>query len=383
MIHFFRNILFLFLIHFLFISPVYSIESRAKAAYVEDAVSNTVLFEKNSHVPYGPASMSKLMLIYIVFENLQNGTLNLQQEFLVSKKAWKFGGSKMFVNFGDKVSIDDLLKGVVIQSGNDACIVLAEGMSGSEDNMVDEMNSKAMEMGLQNTNFTNVTGWPENDHYMSVRDIGHLSKLIIKRFPEYYYYFSLTEYTYNDIKQYNRNRLINIDGYDGLKTGRTTQAGFGLAASKIKNNRRIISVVNGLNSDRERINETKKLVNWGFREFKNIHLYDEEDAVVSAKVWLGKKSFVSLVVNNDLNVTIPRKNIGKFQVKAIYDSPIPAPIKKGDQLGKLIVFNGEFDITHPLFAGEDVKNINRLSRSFSIINYLFFGVGSTEANEKR
>ena len=267
MIQIIKNILFIFLIYILLLSRSYSIETKATAVYVLDAYSNKVLYEKNSDVHYGPASMSKLMLVYMVLERLQNRTLTIDQEFLVSKKAWKFGGSKMFVNISEMVTVENLLKGIIVQSGNDACIVLAEGISGSEENMLDEMADKVKELGLLNSNFANVTGWPQKNHYMSVRDIAHLSKLIIKHFPEYYY-FSIKKFSYNGIEQFNRNLLLNLQGYDGLKTGRTTQAGFGLVASAINDDRRIISVVNGLNSDKERINETKKMINWAFRDFE-------------------------------------------------------------------------------------------------------------------
>ena len=376
MIRSIKNILFIFLTYLLLVFKSYSIETIATSAYILDASSNTVLYEKNSNIPYGPASMSKLMIIYITFERLKNGSLKIDQNFLVSKKAWKYGGSKMFVNIGDNISVGDLLKGIIVQSGNDACIVLAEGLSGSASNMVDEMNDKAKELGLDNTHFTNTTGWPHIDHYMSARDIAHLAKNIIDRFPEYYYIFSMREFTYNNIKQLNRNLLLNNEIYDGLKTGRTTQAGFGLVASAIKNDRRIISVVNGLDSDRQRINETKKLVNWSYREFQNIHLYDNEDIIVKAKVWLGNKSFVPLITNEDLIITIKKSNLDKFKVKAVYNSPIESPIKKGAEIGELIIFNGEENIIKPLYAGENIKTINRLSRSFSIINYIFFGVST-------
>ncbi|MBH71582.1 MAG: D-alanyl-D-alanine carboxypeptidase [Pelagibacteraceae bacterium] len=368
---------FLITFLFLFVSfNVKAIETKADSAYVLDVNSNTPLFEKNPDLRQGPASMSKLMLTYIVFERLKNRTLTLDQEFLVSKKAWKFGGSKMFVNVGDMVSVEDLLKGVIVQSGNDACIVLAEGLSGSEENMTDEMNDKAQQLGLTNSNFTNVTGWPHEDHYMSLKDIAHLSKYLIKEFPEYYNLFKINEFTYNDIKQFNRNKLISIDGFDGLKTGRTSQSGYGLAASALRENRRIISVVNGLNSDKERINETKKLVNWSFREFVNYNLYQPEDVIQHAKVWLGKESFVPLILNEELNVTIKKKNSDKFKMKLIYETPVLAPIKKGDKVAQLQLIDGDIIRTKDIYAGKDVEKVSRFYRSFSIINYLLFGVSN-------
>ena len=368
---------FLFVaIYFLLIIKIYAIDTKAESAVVLDVNSNTILFEKNPEIKQGPASMSKLMLIYMVFERLQNNTLSLDQEFLVSKKAWKYGGSKMFVKAGDMVSVNDLLKGIIVQSGNDACIVLAEGLSGSEENMVEEMNDKGIEIGLTGSNFTNTTGWPHQDHYMTLRDIAHLSRLIINKFPEYYYMFAINEFTYNDIRQFNRNKLISIDGYDGLKTGRTTQSGFGIAASSKKNDRRIISVVNGLNSDKERINETKKLVNWSFREFITLDLYEAGDTIQSAKVWLGKEAFVPLVLNDDLVITIKKKNIDKYKIKLIYETPIISPIKKGDKVAELHLIEGDSTKIKDIYAGKNIDKISRFYRSFSIVNYLLFGVSN-------
>ena len=374
---FLRKRFFLFIfIYFLTIIKVYAIDSKADSAIILDANSNTILFEKNSDMKQGPASMSKLMLTYMVFERLQNNSLSLDQEFIVSKKAWKYGGSKMFVKIGDMVSVNDLLKGVIIQSGNDACIVLAEGLSGTEDNMVEEMNDKAIELGLTGSNFTNVTGWPHKDHYMTLRDIAHLSKEIINKFPEYYYLFSVNEFTYNDIRQFNRNKLISIDGYDGLKTGRTTQSGFGIAASSKKNNRRIVSVVNGLNSDKDRINETKKLVNWAFREFITLDLYKAEDTIQLAKVWLGKEPLVPLVLNEDLAITIKKKNLDKYKIKLVYETPVIAPIKKGDKIAELHLIEGDSTKTKDIYAGKNIDKISKFYRSFSIVNYLLFGVSN-------
>ena len=373
-----KNFFLFLLIYFSLILKIYAIETKANSAIVIDANSDTILFEKNADLQQGPASMSKLMLVYIVLERLQNRTLTIDQEFLVSKKAWKFGGSKMFVYIGDMVSVEDLLKGVVIQSGNDACIVLAEGLSGSEENMVDEMNEKSVEMGLTNTNFQNVTGWPHENHYMSLKDIGHLSKLLIKHFPEYYYLFALNDFTYNDIQQFNRNKLVSSNGYDGLKTGRTSQSGYGIAASAIRDGRRIISVVNGLNSEKERINETKKLVNWSFRSFVNYNLYKAEDPIQFAKVWLGKESFVPLVLNEDLSVTIQKKNINQFKIKLVYETPIVSPIKKGDKLAQLHLIEGDEVKIKNIYSGKDIDKVSRFYRSFSIINYLLFGVSNKD-----
>ena len=378
MISFFKKFFFFILIYLSLTLRIYAIETKADSAIILDVNSNTILFEKNADERQGPASMSKLMLIYIVFERLQNKTLTIEQEFLVSKKAWKFGGSKMFVNIGEMVSVENLLKGIIVQSGNDACVVLAEGLSGTEENMVDEMNEKAVEIGLTNSNFQNVTGWPHEDHYMSLKDIAYLSKLIITNFFEYYYLFAINEFTYNNIKQFNRNKLISLDGFDGLKTGRTSQSGYGIVASAKRENRRIISVVNGLNSEKERINETKKLVNWSFREFVNYDLYKSGDSIHFAKVWLGKESFVPLVLNEDLSVTIKKKNLDKFKIKLVYETPIVSPVKKGDKLAELQLIEGDNVEIKNIYSGKDVDKVSRFYRSFSIINYLLFGVSNKD-----
>ena len=378
MISFFKKFFFFILIYLSLTLRIYAIETKADSAIILDVNSNTILFEKNADERQGPASMSKLMLIYIVFERLQNKTLTIDQEFLVSKKAWKFGGSKMFVNIGEMVSVENLLKGIIVQSGNDACIVLAEGLSGTEENMVDEMNEKAVEIGLTNSNFQNVTGWPHEDHYMSLKDIAYLSKLIITNFFEYYYLFAINEFTYNNIKQFNRNKLISLDGFDGLKTGRTSQSGYGIVASAKRENRRIVSVVNGLNSEKERINETKKLVNWSFREFVNYDLYKSGDSIQFAKVWLGKESFVPLVLNEDLSVTIKKKNLDKFKIKLVYETPIVSPVKKGDKLAELQLIEGDNVKIKNIYSGKDIDKVSRFYRSFSIINYLLFGVSNKD-----
>ena len=378
MISFFKKFFFFILIYLSLILRIYAIETKADSAIILDVNSNTILFEKNADERQGPASMSKLMLIYMVFERLQNKTLTIDQEFLVSKKAWKFGGSKMFVNIGEMVSVENLLKGIIVQSGNDACVVLAEGLSGTEENMVDEMNEKAVEIGLTNSNFQNVTGWPHEDHYMSLKDIAYLSKLIITNFFEYYYLFAINEFTYNNIKQFNRNKLISIDGFDGLKTGRTSQSGYGIVASAKRENRRIVSVVNGLNSEKERINETKKLVNWSFREFVNYDLYKSGDSIHFAKVWLGKESFVPLVLNEDLSVTIKKKNLDKFKIKLVYETPIVSPVKKGDKLAELQLIEGDNVEIKNIYSGKDIDKVSRFYRSFSIINYLLFGVSNKD-----
>ena len=243
------------------------IQTSAPNVILYDLTTNTTLIDKNSDTPMPPASMSKLMTVYMVFDRLRSGSLNLDDQFLVSRRAWRKGGSKMFVMVNKRVSVKDLLNGIIVQSGNDACIVIAEGISGTEEAFADAMTRKAREIGLKNSSFTNSTGWPDKHHYMSARDIAKLSAKLIQEFPELYKLFSEKEYTYGGIKQGNRNPLLYNDfGADGLKTGYTQISGYGLAASAVRKGRRLLLVINGLKSSRARSSEAARLLDWGFRD---------------------------------------------------------------------------------------------------------------------
>jgi D-alanyl-D-alanine carboxypeptidase (penicillin-binding protein 5/6) len=361
-------------------SSAWAIETKAREALLMDFDTETVMFAKDADVSMPPSSMSKLMTTYVVFDMLKQGKLKLDDVFSVSENAWRkggaaSGGSTMFLEPNTQVTLEELLHGIIIQSGNDACIVVAENVSGSEAAFAELMNREAEKIGLTSSNFTNATGLPDADHYMSARDLATLAKRLILDFPEYYDIYSKTEYTYNGITQHNRNPLLYmpIDA-DGLKTGHTDVAGYGLTASAKRGDRRLILVVNGLTNTKERAQETQQLLDWGFRTFENRDLFDKGAVVETAEVWLGEKDSVSLVIDRDLHLTIPRQPSDEFQVSVIYDGPIPAPIQKGQQVATLVVQGPEMERqTVPLIAGEDVPKLGFVGRMGAAAKHLIFG----------
>ena len=352
-----------------------AIETQAKQAYLIDVTTGSVLLEKDADRPMAPASMSKLMTIYMVFELLKDGRLTMDDKFLVSKKAWRKGGSKMFVKVNSRVSVGDLLRGIIVQSGNDACIVIAEGLAGSEDAFADQMTKRARELGLRDSTFKNATGWPHPEHLMSARDVAHLSMRIIRDFPEYYGIFSEMNFIYNKIKQGNRNPLLYRDvGADGLKTGHTEASGYGLAASALRNGRRVVLVVNGLPSVRARSSESLRLIDWAFRAFDNYSLFEKGDTVDRADVWLGTEAQVPLIVERDVKVTLQRRFRRKMQAKIIFTGPIPAPIAKGAPIALLQVSAPEFKtLSIPLHAGIEVEQRGMFGRLGAALRYMIWG----------
>ena len=351
------------------------ISTKAKYAVVMDYDTGNILFNKSANQKIFPASMSKLMTIYILFESLSEGKINLDSEFHVSKKAWKKGGSKMFVEADSKVKVKDLIKGIIVQSGNDACIVVAEGISGNEATFAELMNAKAREIGLINSNFTNATGWPDENHYMTPLDLAILSKKLIQNFPNFFSIFKEKEYTYNNIKQNNRNPLLySYQFADGLKTGYTDISRYSLTSTAIKGNRRLIAVLSGMESIKERKEETIKVLEWGFREYTNINLFSKGDNIVEADVWLGKKAIIDLVAKNDILFTLEKKYKKLYQAKVVLDSPIKAPIYKDKVYGKLIITDTVNGIVeYPLIAKENIKKAGILRKISSAFSYLIFG----------
>ena len=369
--------LFIF-INFLFISYGVSslpISTSAKYALIIDYQTGNILFDKNANQRVYPASMSKLMTLYLLFEALSDGSVDLETTFTVSKKAWRKGGSKMFVEQGSNVKVEDLLQGIIVQSGNDACIVVAEGLAGDEDNFSNLMNEKASELGLNDSNFKNSTGWPDKEHYMSLYDLAILSKRIIQDFPEFFHLFKEKEFTYNNIKQNNRNPLLySYQFSDGLKTGYTEESGFSLAATALKGDTRVIVILSGMNTMIERKKEATKLFDWSFREFKNIKLFSKEESVMQADVWLGKKELIDLYSTEDVMFTVKRKNLKSFQAKIVYNTPIPAPIKKNTEYAKLIITDTlKGDIEYPLYAKEEFGKAGFFKKLSSAFSYLVFG----------
>jgi D-alanyl-D-alanine carboxypeptidase (penicillin-binding protein 5/6) len=356
-------------------TPGGAIETKAREALLVDLLTGTALIEKDADMGMPPASMSKIMTTYMVFERLKDGRLSLDDELPVSEKAWKMGGSKMFVKVGNRVRVEDLLRGVIVQSGNDACIVLAEGLGGTEEAFAELMTRKAKEIGLVNSHFANATGWPDLNHWMTARDLATLARRVIEDFPEYYHYYSETEFTWSGIRQSNRNPLLfKSRGADGLKTGHTEEAGYGLTASAVQGERRLILVLNGMASQRERTEESARIMAWGFREFDNYALFEPGEVVDQGLVWLGDKKTVPLVAPEGLTITLSRAARSGMQVKVAYDSPIPAPIEEGQQVAKLVVTAPNTKpIEVPLHAAETVGRLGVFGRLGAALKFLILG----------
>lgn len=362
-------------------SPAEALDTSAKQAIIVDYQTGTVLFEKNADEPVHPASMSKLMTLYVLFERLKSGMLSLDDEFLVSQNAWALNeGSTMFVDIGERLRVEDLIRGIIVQSGNDACLVVAEGISGTEQAFAELMNEKAKEIGLTNSHFVNSHGLEHPEHLMTVRDLATLSKRLISEFPEYYHYFSEREFVHNGIKQGNRNPLLYRDmGVDGLKTGHLSVSGYGLAASAERNNRRVILVAHGMESMQQRADESAALIEWAFREFDNFTIAKAGQTLEEAPVWYGREDTVPLVVEQDVVATLPRAARKSVEVKAVFNGPIPAPIQKGQQIGKLVISAAEISpIEVPIYAGADVERLGMFGRVAAALKHLLFG-GTAEA----
>ncbi|MCH7539016.1 MAG: D-alanyl-D-alanine carboxypeptidase [Proteobacteria bacterium] len=351
-------------------------ETPARQAILVDMTTGSVLLEKNADELVPPASMSKIMTLYMVFERLKDGSLSLDDTFLVSAKAWRKGGSKMFVEVDKRVRVEDLLRGVIVSSGNDAAIVLAEGLAGTEELFAEEMTRRAREIGLEHSVFKNATGWPDPEHLMTARDLAILAQHTIENFPGLYPYYAETTFTYNGIRQENRNPLLNQrTGADGLKTGHTEASGYGLTASVERDGRRLILVVNGLAGVRERAMESARLIEWGLREFDTYALFKAGEVVEEAEVWFGEAARVPLVVASDVVVTLPRKARVEMTVTARYEGPIPAPIEAGAQIAKLVVSApGIQPVEFPLVAGAGVERLGLFGRLSTTFNYLLWGV---------
>jgi D-alanyl-D-alanine carboxypeptidase (penicillin-binding protein 5/6) len=378
-----RWLALLFLAVFSLASPGHaaSIDINAREYVLVDFLTDAILAAKNADERMPPSSMSKLMTTYMVFDALKAGRLSLDSELNVSANAWRkggaaSGGSTMFLEPGSAVKVEDLLRGVIIQSGNDACIVLAEGLAGSEEIFAAEMNTKAMDIGLTNSHFTNSTGLPDSSHYMTAHDLALIAKRMILDFPEYYALYSETSFTYNNITQGNRNPLLYRvgSGADGLKTGYTADAGFGLTASSIRNGRRLILVANGMESIRARDEETIKLMDWGFREFVNRKLFDAGEVVTDIEVWLGGSTTVPVAAHQDIVITVPRANLQALEVKVTYEWPVPAPLPIDQQVAMLEARAGDLEaIEVPLHATVAVDRLGFFGRLQAAVSYLIFG----------
>ena len=350
-------------------TPLGPVDTQAKQAILVDADTGAILLDKNADERMHPSSMSKLMTAYVVFDMLKQGRLRMDQTLTVSERAWRMGGSKMFVELGSQISVSDLLHGVIVQSGNDACIVLAEGISGSEQQFAELLNEYGKRIGLTNSTFRNATGWPDPEHLMTCHDLATLARRIINDFPEYYSLYSVRSFQWHGISQENRNPLLGrVAGADGLKTGHTEDGGYGLTSSVKRGDRRLILVVNGMGSMRARGEESERLMEWGFREFENVVLFRASDTVEEAPVYLGDRATVPLVGGRDLVMTLPRQWRRNMQVKLRYEGPIPAPIAKGQEVGSLDVSGqGVPPMTLPLYAGADVGKLGLIQRIPAVI----------------
>ncbi len=341
--------------------PAHAFDTSARAAYVMDQTTGTVLLSKDADQPLPPASMSKLMTLYVAFEALRDGRLTLQETLPVSEHAMSYGGSTMFLNTQDRVTVEDLIRGIIVLSGNDACVVIAEALSpdGTEAGFARYMTQRAQQMGMNNSNFANSNGWPAAGHMMSVHDLAVLADRLITDFPEYYPLFAEEEFAFDGrapSNKRNRNPLLRLDiGADGLKTGHTQEAGYGLVGSAKQGDRRVIFVLTGLDSTAQRAEEAESVVNWSFRNFVERTVATEEAPIAEAKLWMGEKKTVGLVPEGDLNVLFPVLGTQNIEAEVVYDGPINAPVTKGQQLAELVIKpEGLPEIRRPLVAAEDV-----------------------------
>ncbi len=345
----------------------------AKSFLLIDFNSGRILAEKKINKKIEPASITKLMTAYVVYKELDAGRLTLDEEVIISKKAWKMKGSKMFIEVGKKVTVEKLLKGLIVQSGNDATVALAEHIAGSESTFADYMNQHAQELGMTNTNFVNATGWPNKNHVTTAADLAKLASAIIREFPEHYKRYKEKEFTYNGIKQYNRNKLLWRDkSVDGFKTGHTESAGYCLVASAKRDDMRLISIVLGTKSEKSRENVSQSLLSYGFRFYESHKLYSAGETLKMARIWMGASEDVSLGLTEDLFVTIPRGQYKKLDAVVTVNEAIEAPVSKGQQLGSVsIKLEGKEIISQPLIALQSVEQGSLWQRGKDHIIKLF------------
>ena len=371
-------------------SVVQGFSTTARTALVIDNTTGDVLLSKDIDRPIPPASMSKLMTLFMVFESLEEGKIKMDDTFRVSRKAWAKGGSKMFVREGANVTIKNLIKGVIIQSGNDACIVLAEGIAGTEENFAELMTIRAKEIGLTNSNFKNSTGWPDPEHYMSSKDLVTLANKIREKYPSYYKIFDDLEFTWDGISQKNRNPLLSMNlGADGLKTGYTEEAGYGLIASAKQNGRRITFVITGLKSIGQRAREAKGITTWAFKKFKLKTFFKKNSTILEAPVWRGEKETVKISAGNDVQILLANDLKEKVKMHIVLKEPLIAPLKKGQKIkGHLVLETTPLiktstekkQIFFPIEVSEDLDRgglANKLTTNLNTLKSNFFSLFGT------
>ncbi|MAJ22729.1 MAG: D-alanyl-D-alanine carboxypeptidase [Candidatus Pelagibacter sp. TMED64] len=382
-----HNYIKIILINFLFFILTPSVFSKididARTVILQDYLSGEILYEKEPDLRIYPASMTKIMTTLVAFDMLKKGETTLDEEIIISEKAWRMsqsGYSSMFIMLNDKVTVEELLKGIIIVSGNDACVALAEGLAGSEESFAILMNEKAAEIGMTDSNFSNSSGINDPDNYSTVKDIAIMSKYLIKNYPEYYEWFKETTFTWektggNPITQGNRNPLLYKNlGVDGIKTGYLAVEQYSLASSLIKKERRLIAVGSGFKSKNKRSSESAKILTWGLSNFDTIRIAKKDENFSTIDVWLGKKEKLNVKINQDAYITIPKRK--KSLVKAVieYDGPIKAPILKDTKVGKLnIYYRGNLKNSLDIYASEDIKLVNFIYRFIKSINYLIWG----------
>jgi serine-type D-Ala-D-Ala carboxypeptidase (penicillin-binding protein 5/6) len=356
-------------------------QTVAPTAILIDADGGSVLFEKNADELVAPASLSKLMTAEVVLNEIKQGRLKPTDQFIVSEKAWRKGGapsrtSSMFVPIHSKVAVDDLLHGVIIQSGNDACITLAEGIAGTEDKFAEMMTKRAREIGLAKSTFGNSNGLPDPRQLMTARELGKLARHIILTYPDYYRLYGEREYTFNKIRQFNRNPLLALSiGADGMKTGFTKEAGYGLVGSAVQNGLRLIVVVNGLKTEKDRADEAKKLLEWGFHNFQSGTIFEDGQTIADAKVYGGEQGSVPLVAQKTVRLMVPRGVRERIVARVVYAGPVRPPVQKGQQIGTLKVWRGDFMVLEvPLEAAADVGQGNLPRRAWDAATEMFIGL---------
>ena len=355
-------------------------ETKATNALLMDAESESVLFQHEADAPMPPASMAKLMTVAVIFDALATGRLSLDDEFVVSEDAWRrggavAGGSTMFAELGSTIKLSDLLRGIIVQSGNDACIIVAEGMAGTEATFADMMNAEARKLGLEDSFFVNATGLPDPRQRVTARDLAKLANHLIHTYPEYYTIYSEASFTWNKITQRNRNPLLQMNiGADGLKTGFTEESGYGLVGSAVRDGQRLIVVINGTKSAKARAEEARKLIDWGFRAFEKTVIFDEGEVVADAKVYGGTQRSVGLTGNGPIELLLPRGSRDRIRAHVVYQAPVPAPVEEGQQIGVLRMTIGD-DLAKEseLYAVENIGVGTTRQRAFDGLEELLIG----------
>ena len=364
----------------------HAFDTRATAAYVLDYHSGTVLMTKNADEPLPPASMSKLMTLYMAFEAIENGILDLDQELPVSAAAQAYGGSTLFLKAGERVSVEDLIRGIIVLSGNDACVVIAEALAGTEAKFARQMTMRAQQLGMTNSTFSNSNGWPKAGHRMSMRDLGLIATKLIKDYPQYYSMFSQKEFLFDSkesANRLNRNPLLGLGiGADGLKTGHTKEAGYGLVGSAKQGDRRIIFVLSGLQSSQARAREAEAVTNWAFRQFAQTSLGAAGTQIAQADVSIGAEKTVGLELAEDVSLLLPVNPIEPLKTEVVYSGPVKAPIAKGDQIGELIISpEGLPEKRVALLADRDVPKHGFVGRVVAAAQHVIARINSGPAAE--